>query len=113
MQTPLSSWQTCPSELRAGAGQEIGKSCVLVAMGGKRVLFDCGLHMGYTDHRRFPDLSRIPLHGGTLTTAIDAVLITHLSAAHTSFFFHYYLQFGMLTPFPPDVDMMLLCRTLQ
>jgi integrator complex subunit 11 len=35
----------------AGAGQEVGKSCVVVTIGGKRVMFDCGMHMGYHDDR--------------------------------------------------------------
>jgi hypothetical protein len=35
-----------------GAGQDVGRSCVLVTLGGKTIMFDCGIHMGYTDERR-------------------------------------------------------------
>jgi len=37
-----------------GAGQEIGRSCVLVTLGGYRVLLDCGIHTAFTDNRCFP-----------------------------------------------------------
>ena len=42
-----------------GAGQDVGRSCLLVAIGGKRIMLDCGMHMGYNDDRRFPDFSYI------------------------------------------------------
>ncbi|KAI8911005.1 beta-lactamase-like protein [Gorgonomyces haynaldii] len=45
------------SVLPLGAGQDVGRSCVLVTINGKNILFDCGMHMGYQDHRRFPDFS--------------------------------------------------------
>lgn len=28
-----------------GAGQDVGRSCVLVSMNGKNIMFDCGMHM--------------------------------------------------------------------
>ncbi|KAH0464482.1 hypothetical protein IEQ34_007268 [Dendrobium chrysotoxum] len=46
-----------------GAGQEVGKSCVVVSIGGRRIMFDCGMHMGYLDNRRYPDFSRISESG--------------------------------------------------
>lgn len=39
-----------------GAGQDVGRSCVVVTFPSKRVLFDCGAHCGFVDHRRYPDL---------------------------------------------------------
>jgi integrator complex subunit 11 len=60
-----------------GAGQDVGRSCVVLSIGGKNVLLDCGMHMGYEDARRFPDFSYIS-SSGNLTDVIDAVLITHL-----------------------------------
>jgi hypothetical protein len=47
-----------------GAGQDVGRSCILVSMGDdstgiKNIMFDCGMHMGYNDERRFPDFSYI------------------------------------------------------
>lgn len=29
-----------------GAGQEVGRSCILLKYRGKTVMFDCGLHPG-------------------------------------------------------------------
>ena len=40
-----------------GAGQDVGRSCILLTIGGKNVMLDCGMHMGYQDDRRFPDFS--------------------------------------------------------
>ena len=36
-----------------GAGQDVGRSCVIVELGGKRMMFDCGLHM--VSEQKFPD----------------------------------------------------------
>lgn len=33
----------------AGAGQDVGRSCILVSIGGKNVMLDCGMHMGFND----------------------------------------------------------------
>lgn len=41
-----------------GAGRDVGRSCILVSIGGRNVMLDCGMHMGYSDERRFPDFSR-------------------------------------------------------
>lgn len=35
--------------LRPGAGQDVGRSCILVSIAGKNVMLDCGMHMGYND----------------------------------------------------------------
>eukprot|EP00962_Isochrysis_galbana_P041124 scaffold15017_cov89-Isochrysis_galbana.AAC.1 len=46
-----------PAKIEAialGGGQEVGRSCVLVKLGGYRVLLDCGIHTAYTDERCFP-----------------------------------------------------------
>ena len=64
-----------------GAGQDVGRSCVVVSVGQFRVMFDCGMHMGYADSRRFPDFSQIsPV--GRLTEAIDCVVVTHFHLDH-------------------------------
>eukprot|EP00026_Physarum_polycephalum_P004180 Phypoly_transcript_04197.p1 GENE.Phypoly_transcript_04197~~Phypoly_transcript_04197.p1 ORF type:complete len:689 (+),score=102.38 Phypoly_transcript_04197:127-2193(+) len=64
-----------------GAGQDVGRSCVLVSVGGKNIMFDCGMHMGYNDARRFPDFSYIS-KTGKFNTAIDCVIITHFHLDH-------------------------------
>lgn len=66
-----------------GAGQDVGRSCVLVTIGNKNIMFDCGMHMGYNDERRFPDFSFIS-KSGKFNELIDCVIITHL---YTNFFF--------------------------
>ena len=34
-----------------GAGQEVGRSCVIVKIKDVRIMFDCGVHMAYNDNR--------------------------------------------------------------
>lgn len=64
-----------------GAGQEVGKSCVVVSIGGKRIMFDCGMHMGYHDHRRYPDFSLIS-DNGDFNSALTCIIITHFHLDH-------------------------------
>ena len=28
---------------------DVGRSCIIVSLGGKNVMLDCGMHMGYND----------------------------------------------------------------
>lgn len=60
-----------------GAGQDVGRSCILVSIGGRNVMLDCGMHMGYDDKRRFPNFDFIS-PSTNLTDAIDCVIISHL-----------------------------------
>eukprot|EP00002_Diphylleia_rotans_P033559 TRINITY_DN7145_c0_g1_i8.p1 TRINITY_DN7145_c0_g1~~TRINITY_DN7145_c0_g1_i8.p1 ORF type:complete len:337 (+),score=53.45 TRINITY_DN7145_c0_g1_i8:54-1064(+) len=64
-----------------GAGQDVGKSCVLVSIGGKNIMFDCGMHMGYNDERRFPNFSYIS-KTGQFDKALDCVIISHFHLDH-------------------------------
>ena len=64
-----------------GAGRDVGRSCIVVTLGDKRVMFDCGMHMGYKDDRRFPDFSQLAPTGGA-PSAIDAVVISHFHLDH-------------------------------
>lgn len=64
-----------------GAGQDVGRSCLLVCIGGKRVMLDCGMHMGYSDDRRFPDFSYVS-GDEPLTDYLDAVIISHFHLDH-------------------------------
>ncbi|KAI3413025.1 uncharacterized protein J3R85_016589 [Psidium guajava] len=64
-----------------GAGQEVGKSCAVVTINGKRIMFDCGMHMGYLDHRRYPDFSRVA-RDGDFSGALDCIVITHFHLDH-------------------------------
>ncbi|XP_020083140.1 cleavage and polyadenylation specificity factor subunit 3-II [Ananas comosus] len=64
-----------------GAGQEVGKSCVVVSIGGKKIMFDCGMHMGYLDSRRYPDFSLIS-ETGDFDSSLTCVVITHFHLDH-------------------------------
>lgn len=64
-----------------GAGQDVGRSCILLTIGGKNIMLDCGMHMGYNDERRFPDFTFITQDGG-LTDHLDCVIISHFHLDH-------------------------------
>ena len=69
--------------LTLGAGQDIGKSCIIVTLGGRRIMFDCGMHMGYSDERRFPDWRQLGIAPGARATGvIDCVVISHFHMDH-------------------------------
>ena len=42
-----------------GAGQDVGRSCIIIKIIDKTIMLDCGVHMGFYDHRRFPDFNQI------------------------------------------------------
>ncbi|NXJ83101.1 INT11 protein, partial [Trogon melanurus] len=71
----------CSFCLGPGAGQDVGRSCILVSIAGKNVMLDCGMHMGYNDDRRFPDFSYIT-QNGRLTDFLDCVIISHFHLDH-------------------------------
>ncbi|CAH8532624.1 unnamed protein product [Schistosoma guineensis] len=64
-----------------GAGQDVGRSCILVTLGGKNIMFDCGMHMGYNDDRKFPDFTYIT-DKGSLNDYLDCVIISHFHLDH-------------------------------
>uniref|UniRef100_A0A8C1CXJ3 Integrator complex subunit 11 n=1 Tax=Cyprinus carpio carpio TaxID=630221 RepID=A0A8C1CXJ3_CYPCA len=69
------------SEKAVWAGQDVGRSCILVSIGGKNIMLDCGMHMGYNDDRRFPDFSYVT-QNGRLTEFLDCVIISHFHLDH-------------------------------
>ncbi|KAJ3350961.1 Integrator complex subunit 11 [Allomyces javanicus] len=65
-----------------GAGQDVGRSCILVSFAtGRTVMLDCGMHMGYTDERQFPDFKHLT-RALRIDDAVDAVLISHFHLDH-------------------------------
>ncbi|KAI4292610.1 integrator complex subunit 11 [Pancytospora philotis] len=71
-----------PMEVVAlGSGQEIGRSCVVVHIEGRTVMFDCGMHMGYADERKFPDFSYLS-RVGDINSVLDCVIISHFHLDH-------------------------------
>lgn len=68
--------------LPLGAGRDVGRSCIIVRMAGRTLMFDCGMHMGYDDHRRFPDFTQVASGVSDYTAHIDCALITHFHLDH-------------------------------
>ncbi|KAJ1624126.1 cleavage and polyadenylation-specific factor 3-like protein, partial [Pavlovales sp. CCMP2436] len=66
-----------------GAGQDVGRSCILVSFCGRKVLLDCGMHLGFRDERRFPDFRYIS-RAGRFNEAIDCVIVTHFHLDHSA-----------------------------
>ncbi|KCV70343.1 hypothetical protein H696_02670 [Fonticula alba] len=78
---------------------DVGRSCVLVKIGNKQVMFDCGMHMGYEDHRRFPNFSLIANPSpGSFEKVIDAVIITHFHLDHCGALPHFTEKCGYNGP---------------
>lgn len=74
-----------------GAGQDVGRSCLLLQISRHTILLDCGMHMGYKDKRRFPDFSYIapilrrPKPSVVMdryTRLITCVIISHFHLDH-------------------------------
>lgn len=65
-----------------GAGREIGRSCIIVSIEDKTIMLDCGLHVGYSDERRFPDFDCLS-RSKNFDKIIDCVLISHFHLDHT------------------------------
>jgi integrator complex subunit 11 len=65
-----------------GAGQDVGRSCVCVTLKDKTVMFDVGIHMLYTDSRRYPDFSQLYSPPATINQAVHLVLLTHFHLDH-------------------------------
>ncbi|EEQ82006.1 hypothetical protein NCER_101357 [Vairimorpha ceranae BRL01] len=65
-----------------GAGQDVGRSCIIVNIEGRTIMLDCGMHMGYNDQRRFPDFSALS-KTGDFNKLIDCIIISHFHLDHT------------------------------
>jgi cleavage and polyadenylation specificity factor subunit 3 len=61
-----------------GAGQEVGRSCVLLKFRGKQIMFDCGIHPAFTGVASLPFFDQIPD-----MSQIDLCLITHFHLDHS------------------------------
>ena len=64
-----------------GAGQDVGRSCIIVSVNGRNIMFDCGMHMGYNDGRRYPDFLYLS-KTGSFDKAIDCIIISHFHLDH-------------------------------
>lgn len=59
-----------------GAGQEVGRSCIILQYLGKRIMLDCGIHPSFSGLNSLPYLDEVDL------TTIDMALITHFHLDH-------------------------------
>ena len=59
-----------------GAG-EVGASCILVKIGGRNIVLDCGIRMGAA-RDQMPDMRSIQENGG-----VDAIIISHAHMDHS------------------------------
>jgi len=53
----------------------------VVTLGGKNIMLDCGMHMGFQDERKFPDFTYIS-PTGPYTAHIDCLIISHFHLDH-------------------------------
>ncbi|GFP81240.1 cleavage and polyadenylation specificity factor subunit 3-ii [Phtheirospermum japonicum] len=65
-----------------GAGQEVGKSCVVVTINGKRIIFDCGMHTGHQDEHRYPNFSMISKSDDDFKNSLSCIIISHFHLDH-------------------------------
>ncbi|KAK6090647.1 hypothetical protein P3W45_000370 [Vairimorpha bombi] len=61
-----------------GAGNEVGRSCILISYNNKNILFDCGVHPAHTGTASLPFLDLVDL------SSVDACFITHFHLDHAA-----------------------------
>lgn len=61
-----------------GAGNEVGRSCILVEINEKYFILDCGVHMAFKDIRMYPNFDRI----NTLPKKINSIEFICISHFH-------------------------------
>ncbi|KAH9605732.1 hypothetical protein KSS87_008919 [Heliosperma pusillum] len=61
-----------------GAGCEVGRSCVFMTFKGKTIMFDCGIHPGYSG------MSALPYFDEIDPSTIDILLVTHFHLDHAA-----------------------------
>ncbi|XP_025831653.1 cleavage and polyadenylation specificity factor 73 [Agrilus planipennis] len=59
-----------------GAGQEVGRSCIMIEFKGKKIMLDCGIHPGLTGMDALPFVDLIE------ADEIDLLLISHFHLDH-------------------------------
>ncbi|KAI8817616.1 beta-lactamase-like protein, partial [Fimicolochytrium jonesii] len=94
-----------------GAGQDVGRSCILVTIGGKNIMFDCGMHMGYSDERRYPEFSYIS-KSGDYDTNLDCIIISHFHLDHCGSLPHFTEKCGYTGPIYMTYPTKAICPIL-
>jgi cleavage and polyadenylation specificity factor subunit 3 len=67
-----------------GAGNEVGRSCIVLEYRDKKIMLDCGIHPAYTGMRGLPFFDTIDL------STIDLLLVTHFHLDHCAALPHLY-----------------------
>ena len=60
-----------------GAGNEVGRSCIILKFKGKTVMFDCGIHPALTGLNALPCFDEIEVN------TVDLLLVTHFHLDHS------------------------------
>lgn len=66
------------SVMPLGAGNEVGRSCIVVRFKGKTVMLDCGIHPAHSG------LAALPFFDEIDPASVDVVLITHFHLDHAA-----------------------------
>nr|CCA21396.1 cleavage and polyadenylation specific factor 3 puta [Albugo laibachii Nc14] len=66
-----------------GAGNEVGRSCIILKFKGKTIMLDCGVHPGYSGH------GSLPFFDGVEAEEIDLLLVTHFHIDHVAALPHF------------------------
>jgi cleavage and polyadenylation specificity factor subunit 3 len=61
-----------------GAGREVGRSCILLQFKGKTIMFDCGVHPGFSGRRAMPYFDSDQCE----PDKVDLILISHFHLDH-------------------------------
>ncbi|KAJ1956250.1 endoribonuclease ysh1, partial [Linderina pennispora] len=61
-----------------GAGQEVGRSCIVLRYKGKTVMLDCGLHPAYEGENSLPFIDEVD------PASVDVLLVTHFHVDHAA-----------------------------
>jgi len=59
-----------------GAGQEVGRSCIMLEYKGKKIMLDCGIHPGMTGQES------LPFFDVAVAGEIDLLLVSHFHLDH-------------------------------
>ncbi|GFH17923.1 uncharacterized protein HaLaN_18737, partial [Haematococcus lacustris] len=78
-QLPVSDGSNLVQITPLGAGQEVGRSCIILKYQGRSVMFDCGIHPGYSGVNSLPYLDG---NEDVDISTVDVALITHFHLDH-------------------------------
>ena len=60
-----------------GSGCEVGRSCIILKIKGKTIMFDCGVHPGYSG------ISSLPYFDEVNPEDVNVLLMTHFHLDHS------------------------------